>query len=1209
MTLTAEQKQWLTQKLGAKAKEKAVKKRSQEYSDFFDEKSKALDQVSTLQDSGFLDDRCNSYRRRIESVDADLHRSNGTDLKDALSTGKSELGKLKSEVKKDQVGVGAYQKALGNLQGHLQTIKASPVNRDGELVGLAQGRNGAKRTANVESVAAGTKELEQLEKEAAGLAKLAEQESAWKIKYENRLKDANTHLNILKKLFESDPTELEKTITFATKEVDNTSSYESGYKLLEPFQKVYDGARKQAESKQLFIADNSAKSELVMARLSEIDECLAAATRQPGLTSWIAETKQELGPIRELATNGQYVEAWKLLGRRTEWEPSKLDKSTKEKSEKATKKIRDDKKGLGPLYNNVTKELNLLAAYATEQVVDEFQLNLNRAVDIYLDDRKDKNEVERAKEQMLELYNTLGPEKTRLQQLSGECGKLSQEIARELSLLTDKAPLEVHASMQLEAQRLEAARSLKEFSKCQKPMETLLQTIKDTLKAQTEAEAKWLEDSRTANLDERLKLVRACSATTSHYNSLNSMWIDTQSLARSKNFAEANTQLAELRSLVETQQIAINKFGRQKVASDEADTKRMQPLFESAAQAILNLKEVVKKGFDNSREVTTPLAAEKELTALKQKWDASVKTAVEPGQLEEETIANAVSALIETILAAVNDPKQVEAKKIRAAQRGDEKRDKYEQQATTLTSELQKLANLESRVFVQLETKFATIEKHASSDYPAAAEAVANLIVEATTAIECANKNRAEILKTAQQYYDEAVVAVNEAEKKLKKKEDFAPYFENIRKEIQDIQNSLLASSNLGAVNEAYEEYLRLRNQANAIVRDAEAKGDATMTYNTVLAKFQEISNQVNKDKNLAACLPSRQMVLQEKLKEIQATIKKQSPSEATQSLDAFNAEEVQPTILEASHAQFKRDAFKANANTAKLKLKTLDKGLEYTASLASKLDGLREKVKTERGEDAAGRDLVALLVEIDRAANDSEFAEDENSKVIQARLETEAKKQQWKSRHEAFGTRVKDVNSAMRNAGSEADTSQLDALLGIEKEAKKLAKGGGYDAALKQLDLAEEFARKIIANPLGEKVTSRNNLPKDLNRYHDAVRTFNKSMEALVKVLASDDSQERRERATTMLEKLTFEFDLKAFDGAVASLTSKGGEAQDLKAKRSAKEDALGTVRAYQVAMDKNPLLIKLLMSPFKDVDIRGSLNGLRTALNSLDVNLRRCV
>jgi len=247
-------------------------------------------------------------------------------------------------------------------------------------------------------------------------------------------------------------------------------------------------------------------------------------------------------------------------------------------------------------------------------------------------------------------------------------------------------------------------------------------------------------------------------------------------------------------------------------------------------------------------------------------------------------------------------------------------------------------------------------------------------------------------------------------------------------------------------------------------------------------------------------------------------------------------------------------------------------------------------------------------LVEIDRALNDPEYANEQEMEVRKAALEAEQKRKEWEANLKAFESVMAEVNKAMKKAGDDADLSQVRELESMRKESKSIAKGGDYVTALQKLDLTRKHAQKVIKNPVGETVTSRNNLPKDLTNYQAAIKGFNKHMSTLAAMVKSEGDNADKSAvnaAIKMLKSMQFEFDIKVFDKSVGLLSNKKA---DTGAKRAAREQVLSTVRSYQTRLDKGPLMLKVLLAPFKP-DARSAFDGVRISLNSLDVNVRRCV
>ena len=600
---------------------------------------------------------------------------------------------------------------------------------------------------------------------------------------------------------------------------------------------------------------------------------------------------------------------------------------------------------------------------------------------------------------------------------------------------------------------------------------------------------------------------------------------------------------------------------------------------------------------------------EEELNAIKKLWDEEKNSALEESDLNKSKTRaiDAIADLKVNVDSILSDPGKLSD--LADSEIARAKEAAYNEKLKTVRLKLEELYNLISDEGAKREQQLKAIESSASDDFAVATEQLAALQTTLEGRIEKVGRQKTNFLPNITEAYQRAKDAVASARAQLirKKTSGFEAYFDNLDQELDELKDSFSDSSNVGNLTagcNAFDDILKLMR---TVVADAQ--NGVGPTFANVLTTLEETLSQLG-ESVVGECKPAAQQGLQEEAKALQGTIKTQNPAQAEAAVDAFKTKVEELAQLAQNAKLYREHIIKPNIKTAEKKIKGLKKllpNLEYTNSLTARLEGIKGKGQEENKEEEANSKIAELLLEIGRAIDDPEFREAEDIQAREARQKLVEDEQEWNTKRKIFKDTLKRVREAM-NRADEADETMWDELKSMLKEADNLAKDQAFEQAISKLALASERAEKVIRNPQGEKVTSRNNLRKDLTRYHNAVNSYVQSIESIATIIKDSETElneQARTAAVNLLNKMAFEFERSIFDKGVALLSSKDAKVDS---KRAAREDALRTVRMYQERLDKGPLMLKVLLAPFEAGQFP-AFDSIRLSLNSLDVNVRRCV
>ncbi len=533
----------------------------------------------------------------------------------------------------------------------------------------------------------------------------------------------------------------------------------------------------------------------------------------------------------------------------------------------------------------------------------------------------------------------------------------------------------------------------------------------------------------------------------------------------------------------------------------------------------------------------------------------------------------------------------------------------YKAKHNAVVSKIEELYDVASDEGAFKERDLKVIEKNASDDYPAAIESLEELLGKTEQRLQFAIKMRAGFLKGIDEIYLAAKSEATAARQKLisGKTKGFDAYFENLLTEMDELKASFTEDSNVSSTSGGRRAFEEILTTMRTVISDA--KSGTGPSFDKVLKDLQDLVEKLG-ESAVGECKPAAKKGLEEEVKSLQGVIKTQTPTQGEKSVADFGLK-VDALVQAAKNSKLFRDnIIKPNLKTAADKIKQVEKqlpNLEYTETLKVTLDGIKATAKVEDKEEEANRKIATLLIEISRALDDPEFLELKDVEARNNRQTQLEQEQEFKTKRKIFKSTMSDVRKAMDSA-DEADETMWDELKAMQKQADDFAKNKTFEQAIDKLASATQRAEKVKQNPQGEKVTSRNNLPKDLDRYHKAVSAYVRSIESIAEEIRSTDTEMNeaaQNTACNLLNKMAFEFEKAMFDRNIAVLSAKDS---NVDSKRAAREESLRSIRLYQERLDKGPLMVKVLLAPF-EASQYPAFDALRLSLNSMDVNIRRCV
>ena len=278
----------------------------------------------------------------------------------------------------------------------------------------------------------------------------------------------------------------------------------------------------------------------------------------------------------------------------------------------------------------------------------------------------------------------------------------------------------------------------------------------------------------------------------------------------------------------------------------------------------------------------------------------------------------------------------------------------------------------------------------------------------------------------------------------------------------------------------------------------------------------------------------------------------------------------------------------------------------KYVEALTARLKEAKELAKDPNKLYEALEKLRAMDKEMTQATANPQAGLDKEGAIRNKEQEDARQKSEWEHGIKVFESKaIKAASEVVSEKGG--DKALIKELERIANLARGTAKQKDYGKALQQLELANERAKQIVADPYGPAIGSRNKLPKDSQRYAEALDAFAQAIAAFpdeVKKAVPTLPDPVTAKLRSMLSSLTARFDKTAFIGPIQKLTQDG---IDDKARRAFREAALVKVRSVQAELAKHPQMVALAANPIAPKEISLVYRRLQSTLATLDANISR--
>lgn len=448
---------------------------------------------------------------------------------------------------------------------------------------------------------------------------------------------------------------------------------------------------------------------------------------------------------------------------------------------------------------------------------------------------------------------------------------------------------------------------------------------------------------------------------------------------------------------------------------------------------------------------------------------------------------------------------------------------------------------------------------------------------------------------------------IEDVENGVQNKEKFAPLFDALKAELEDIQ-ALASSTNVGALEGAMSELklllLRVKNLEPEAVTDDRPSLDAVFNFFEAEEKALGEMKSTLKTNN-----PSGLESLSKQLEELRTEVLAQDPEISIKQLKKFGVSRagaaVNAQIVNEIRGEFVTRLESVNKS---LKIFTDRKEApEYAKSLVARI-AEAEKIAVKPDDlYYANVKLKVIEDELNSAILDSKVGVQKEGELLQKKKNDDAAKKEWEKSLELFKSKriVQAVTAVKENKG---DESLIKEILRMQEVAEETAKSGDHVKALNQLQVAGMRVDEIVKDPYGPAIGSRNNLPKDEQVYQKAIDAFHQAIEALPSELISKVEGSLDEKVRNKLDALllnaTSKFDKNAFSSILIQL---GNDKSDANQRRAFREQALMKVRSVQSVLSNDPILIGLQENPISKA-IAKTGRQLGSSLTRLEANISRC-
>ncbi|MEI7461365.1 MAG: hypothetical protein WCK15_18305 [Pirellula sp.] len=821
----------------------------------------------------------------------------------------------------------------------------------------------------------------------------------------------------------------------------------------------------------------------------------------------------------------------------------------------------------------------------------------------------DNAKMIRALENLAPAVGNLKNELDKCLRLIVELSNRKSEITNKFSQLQEVAPLLEIGPIALQVESFDSLLTAKMLELAEKQGERLIDRIASLLPDRQKAFEDWQKDQTKANevFNQLNKLIgeTRCQSVKEGSDAAKRLVspLNISHLSGEKNWMELVDKLkrgiAEAARLVELNDQYVGFTD----VRNEANIK-VQTEVKSTKEAIEKLKTAVDDAGQTAGE-TLPnpsLVHESDLASIEESWEVTLTKATNKTELD----LAATLRRLEQIKSTVESQSSEAGIKAQLDDYEKEKaRIRFEDFRSSLEQEIEELQKYDCEAAAQSRKDALTIRNSAPQDWNAGYNDLEALKerVEAEQLKGQGNQLifQGEVEALAKQVKEN----IDSVEKGIQKKEKFAPLFEALRAELEDLE-ALASSTNVGALKEAMSELRLLQTRLKKLKPEVATDGPSLDAVFDFLEAEEKALGEINS--TLETNNPSGLKSLNKQLTKLKTEVLAQDPDISIKQLMKFG-ESREGAAVNAEVVKGIREEFETRLELVNKSLKIFTdrrQAPEYAKSLTARI--AEAKKMADKPDDLyhANVKLKVIEDELNSAILDSKVGVQKEGELLQKNKNAIAAKIEWEKSLELFKSkRIGQAQTAVKE--NKGDKSLINEIQRMQAVAEETAESGDHVQALNQLRVAGMRVDEIVKDPYGPAIGSRNNLPKDEQVYQNAIDAFGQAIDALPIDIDKVEGS-LNEKVKTKLREMTAnakgKFDKNAFSSILVQL---GNDKLDANQRRAFREQALMKVRSVQSVLSNDPILIGLQENPISKA-IAKTARQLGSSLTRLEANISRC-
>lgn len=672
------------------------------------------------------------------------------------------------------------------------------------------------------------------------------------------------------------------------------------------------------------------------------------------------------------------------------------------------------------------------------------------------------------------------------------------------------------------------------------------------------------------------------------------------------NVIKSREEVGELRAM----DAGFRRLAKLREQAQKDVMARLEAVSKATQQLQLAVAEAVRKAKVEAFDGAAGFKAE--TNGVMQTWAQARDRAIVPIALEVAR-SEALTALDGIVRRIGEQGNPAGLAKILDAEAVARQRPMFEQQWKNFESLVAQLRPLDTTAADTLAGKGRIILGRAAADWRQAALDLAALLGESNNALVTAQKNRDTQRNQIATLAKAALDEINRVKSASGNRRTFAEAFAALVTEHNELVQ-MGASPNAAAIAEAAEGLRALKVRASRFAPENDpsgAEGPQLASVRDVAMLLEKAEQALKSAKSkLEENVPKQLLTLAGRLPQLKTEVHASDPDVGASRIAAFDRllEEAlsdADKVIEV-RAQF-TERWKLVVESMKL---FRDTGVapQYAKQLQARVLELRDMKDPNQLFNRLTK-LKTLELDIKAALVTPGKALEQEKAILKAAHDEEAQKIEYgRTMKLVEGKYIGEAAAAVKS--HDGDSSLLLELERMVAAAKEAAGGKtpDWERALREARLIVTRAQQITVDPYGPAIGSRNNLPKDQEKYREALAEFNKSLRSVrdATLQAVPKVQpEARKRLETAIEALAAKFDSNAFESAIRLLQLKDITAAQ---RRGHREEALAKVRNMQARLASHPQVQALLSNPAAKSEFSVAYRNLLSKLTLLDANIQRC-